>query len=196
MTTRISPSKFLSFWEDSWGKLSPEWSENFLSDIRIDKILIYPGLVILSAVQKHRKLDEILSFLEANSNPIRVTDKSGGVVLERPVSNRQQNKPTFSDVKEIFAWLTRMKDSKFDPENTFPRLIVKSTREICEGKRKYKSEKDAILALINLEEIKGELVKQLPYKCNICREFHNTHLISRETFEKLLRKCNPAGGNH
>jgi hypothetical protein len=52
----------------------------------------------------------------------------------------------------------------------------------------YKDEKDAILAIIELGKRKDELIKQLPYRCNVCRQFHNTHLISRETLAKLIRK--------
>jgi hypothetical protein len=89
---------------------------------------------------------------------------------------------------EINDWLATMQETRFDPESTFPRLIVDSTREICEGKRAYKDEKDAILAIIELGNRKDELIKQLPYRCNVCRQFHNTHLISRETLGKLIRK--------
>jgi hypothetical protein len=85
--------------------------------------------------------------------------------------------------------------AKFDPESTFPRLIIKSDRETCEGKRKYDQEKEAIFALIKLEKRKSELIKQLPYKCNICLKFHNTHLISREKLEKLLQKYKFAAKN-
>ncbi len=191
MNTSINSNKLLSIWEDYWGKLSPEWSNAFLKDPRIEKILIFPGILILSAVQKHRKLDEVLSFLEESSRQVQPKIILKVNVVPRASTNKQKDSATTSEIHTIYEWLTRINVAKFDPDSTFPKLIIKSDKSTCESKRKYDHEKEAIFALIKLEEIKGELIKQLPYKCNICRKFHNTHLISRETIQKLLRKYNP-----
>jgi len=191
MTTRIKAEKFLSFWEESWGKLSPEWSANFLDDPRTKQILEYPGLLILNAVQQFKKLDEILTHLKGSSIAEESRLGSKVEVSLQTVTNKKAPLATPAELQIIHEWLTRMSTAKFDPDSTFPRLIIKSDKETCQSKRKYKSEPAAIFALIKLEEVKGDLIKQLPYKCNICREFHNTHLISRETIQKLLRKYQP-----
>jgi hypothetical protein len=157
-------------------------------DPRLERILVHPGLRILSAVQKNKKLDQIILVLESQANQVQTNVNPSGKSLVKPPERKRPNLGTAAEISRISDWLTRFQQSPFDPETTFPRLIVKSTRDVCESKRKYKSEKDAIIALINLEEIKGQLVKQLPYRCNICHEYHNTHLISRELFEKLRKK--------
>ena len=188
MTSRIDAKKFLSFWEDSWGKLTPEWSEKLLNDTRLQEILKHPGLRILSAVQKYKKIDEIIQHLESQASQIQSKVNPEKKVIVKTSDKKRQNLGSLAERTEIKDWLTKMQETRFDPESTFPRLIVDSTREICEGKRSYKDEKDAILAIIELGKRKDELIKQLPYRCNVCRQFHNTHLISRETLGKLIRK--------
>jgi hypothetical protein len=188
MTTRIDANKFLSFWEESWGKLSPEWSEKLLNDSRLHEILKHPGLRILSAVQKYKKIDEIIQLLESQASQIQSNVNLDKKTIAKAPAKKNQNLGSLSERKEINDWLERIQQARFDPESTFPRLIVDSTKEICKSKKAYKSDKDAILAIINLGKQKCELIKQLPYKCNICRNFHNTHLISRETLSKLTRK--------
>jgi hypothetical protein len=188
MNSRIDSEKLLSIWEDCWGKLNPEWTAKFLNDPRVEKILTFPALSILNAVQNRKKMDEILELLEsALIQPQSKTDPVGDD-LDKPVTHKRKSLGTDSEVNTIYEWLVRMSVAQFDPESTFPRLIIKSNKETCQTKRKYKTEKEAILALVKLEELKGELIKQLPYRCNICGEFHNTHLISRETIQKLMRK--------
>ena len=188
MTSRIDAEKFLSFWEDSWGKLTPDWSEKLLNDPRLQEILDHPGLRILSAVQKYKKLDEIIQLLESQASQNQSKTNPGKSASIQPLDKKRQNLSSPTERNEINDWLQRMQQAKFDPESTFPRLIVDSTKEICKSKKAYKSDKDAILAIIELGKRKGELIKQLPYKCNVCRNFHNTHLISRETLSKLVRK--------
>ncbi len=188
MTSRIDAKKFLSFWEDSWGKLTPEWSEKLLNDPRLHEILKHPGLRILSAVQKYKKIDEIIQHLESQASEIQSKVNPEKKVIVKTSDKKRQNLGSLTERTEINDWLATMQETRFDPESTFPRLIVDSTREICEGKRSYKDEKDAILAIIELGKRKDELIKQLPYRCNVCRQFHNTHLISRETLGKLIRK--------
>lgn len=63
MTPTINSKGLLSIWEDYWGKLSPDWAEAFLNDQRIQLILNYPDSWIHIAVEKNRKLDEILNYL-------------------------------------------------------------------------------------------------------------------------------------
>ena len=188
MTSRIDAKKFLSFWEDSWGKLTPEWSEKLLNDTRLQEILKHPGLRILSAVQKYKKIDEIIQHLESQASQIQSKVNPEKKVIVKTSDKKRQNLGSLAERTEINDWLATMQETRFDPESTFPRLIVDSSREICEGKRSYKDEKDAILAIIELGKRKDELIKQLPYRCNVCRQFHNTHLISRETLGKLIRK--------
>jgi hypothetical protein len=188
LTSRIDAKKFLSFWEDSWGKLTPEWSEKLLNDPRLHEILKHPGLRILSAVQKYKKIDEIIQHLESQASEIQSKVNPEKKVIVKTSDKKRQNLGSLTERTEINDWLATMQETRFDPESTFPRLIVDSTREICEGKRSYKDEKDAILAIIELGKRKDELIKQLPYRCNVCRQFHNTHLISRETLGKLIRK--------
>lgn len=175
-------------WENCWEKLSPKWSENFLKDPRIEKIITFPPLSILDAIQKNKKLEEILQHLEESSKQVKTKVNLVEKEVTKPVIKRKKDLGTPAEVNAIYEWLKMMDLAKFDPESTFPRLIVKSDPEICVSKVQYGSEKDSILALIKLGNKKNELIKQLPYKCNICRKFHNTHLISRETLEKLLRK--------
>jgi hypothetical protein len=188
MKSKIDPGKLLSMWENCWEKLSPKWAENFLKDPRIEKITAFPALSILDAIQKNKKLDEILLYLEESSKQVKIKANLAEKVVVKPVIRKKKDLGTPAEVDAIYEWLRRMDVAKFNPESTFPRLILKSDPDTCESKVKYNSEIDSILALIQLENRKKELIKQLPYKCGICGKFHNTHLISREILEKLLRK--------
>jgi len=188
MKSKIDPNKLLSMWENCWEKLSPKWSEHFLKDPRIEKIIAFPPLSILDAIQKNKKLEEILQYLEESLKQVKTEVKLVEKATTKSVIKKKKELGTPAEVTAIYEWLIIMNVEKFDPEITFPRLIVKSDPETCESKVQYSSEKDSILALIKLGNKKNELIKQLPYKCNICRKFHNTHLISRESLEKLLRK--------
>ena len=191
MNSKIDSKNFLSLWEGIWGNLNPEWSAKFLTDSRVHKILTFPDSSIKLAILNHKKLDEIILYLEEHSPKFQASSKPASSKKQR-LSKRKQNIPANSkeksDYKKIYEWLIQMSEAQFDPESTFSRLIIKSNSETCESKVTYISHKDAVLALINLGERKGELIKQLPYKCNVCRKFHNTHLISREMIKKLLRK--------
>ena len=64
MTPKIDTEKFLLLWERIWGDLSPEWTEKFLNDPRIEKILSFPETSIQLAIFNNKKLDEIISYLE------------------------------------------------------------------------------------------------------------------------------------
>jgi hypothetical protein len=185
MKSKISLADFLAIWEKRWGKLSPDWLNAFLKDNRVQKIITYPEDLVRSAVAKNKKLEEILKEIE-NSFSQTITNKK-----QIKSNGKKENQGANSEITSIYDWLTRMNVAKFDPGSVFPRLDIKSDRETCESKRKYDTEKEAIFELVRLEKVKGQLVTQLPYKCNICKRFHNTHLISRETLQKLLRKYKP-----
>ena len=183
----------MSLWERSWGELSPEWTAKFLNDPRIEKILSFPETSIQLAIFNNKKLDEIISYLEKHGDNYEKSFRRTTVVeardQKRTSDGRTRTNPKEdARMKDIYDWLTEFSQTKLDPENTFPRLIVKSDRETCQNKVAYSTEKEAITALIELGNRKGEITKQLPYKCNISRNFHNTHLISRETIQKLLDK--------
>ncbi len=186
MNPRISVADFLAIWEKRWGKLSPDWLNAFLKDDRVKKITTYPEDLVRNAVARNKKLEEILKEIE-NSLSLTITTNN-----QLKTNRKRENPGSNSEITLIHDWLTRMNVAKFDPESVFPRLDIKSDREKCESKRKYDTEKEAILELVRLEKVKGDLVKQLPHKCNICKRFHNTHLISRETLQKLLRKYKPS----
>ena len=193
MTPKIDTEKFLSLWERIWGDLSPEWTEKFLNDPRIEKILSFPETSIQLAIFNNKKLDEIISYLEKHGDSYEKSFRKTTVVEakdQKSISDGKlrTNPKEDAQMREIYDWLTEFSQTKLDPENTFPRLTVKSDRETCQNKVSYSAEKEAITALIELGNRKGEIIKQLPYKCNICRNFHNTHLISRETIQKLLGK--------
>lgn len=195
MNRKISPERFLSIWEQFWGVLTAEWRENFLKDARTKKILDFPESSIQLAILNNKKLDDIIAYLvefsplfvettrQTQSKVVKNTDQKKS--LKRNLTSNFQEISEYSDIHD---WLKKFSVAKLNPENTFPRLIIKSDQETCENKITYNIEKDAILALIRLGDRKGELVKQLPYKCNVCHKFHNTHLISRETIQKLLSK--------
>jgi hypothetical protein len=180
-------------WQERWGVLDSEWATKFLKDPRIDKILSYPEASIRLAITFERKFDEIISYLE-NHRAIFENSLSQHKVVEakdlkQKTSERPKNISNASrKIAEIYNWLNDFSLAQLDPENTFPRLLIKSDRETCQAKVAYSTEQEAIVALIELGYRKGEIIKQLPYKCNICRKFHNTHLISRETIQKLLSK--------
>ena len=175
-------------WENCWEKLSPKWSENFLKDPRIEKIIAFPPLSILDAIQKNKKLEEILQYLEESSKQVKTKVNLVEKEVIKPVIKKKKDLGTPAEVNAIYEWLKRMDVAKFDPESTFPRLIIKSDPETCRSKVPYNSEIDSILALIKLGKRNNDLIKQLPYKCNICRKFHNTHLISRKMLGMLLQK--------
>ena len=194
MNRRISPEKFLSIWEQIWGELSDDWRVSFLNDPRIERILTFPDSSIQLALLNNKKLDEVISFLEKNSSAEAIPSNKSPKRIKSGKSKRNTDSEYPSNAKEIseysiiYDWLREFSNAELDPENTFPRLLIKSDRDTCQKKVSYTKEKDAIFALINLGKKKGELIKQLPYKCNICRSYHNTHLISRETIHKLLGK--------
>jgi hypothetical protein len=191
MTPKIDPQGLLSIWEGIWGKISPDWAVKFLTDYRVKEILAFPDSSIKLAILNHKKLDEIVLYLKEHSPKIESSPKPNKDRINQ-LSKRKQSSTIspqdYSDYEEIYEWLLQMSVASFDPENTFPRLIIKSDKYTCESKVTYSDQKNAILTLIELGSRKGELIKQLPYKCNICRKFHNTHLISRETIQKLLHK--------
>lgn len=189
MTPKIDPQGLLSIWEGIWGKISPDWAVKFLTDSRVKKILVFPDSSIKLAMLNHKKLDEIVSYLKEYSPELETSpkpDKGKIEQLSKRKGSSTVNPQDYSDYEEIYEWLIQMSIAPFDPESTFPRLIIKSDIETCESKVRFINQKDAILTLIELGKRKAELIKQLPYKCNVCRKFHNTHLISRETIQKLL----------
>ena len=194
MNRRISPEKFLSIWEQIWGELSDDWRVSFLNDPRIERILTFPDSSIQLALLNNKKLDEVISFLEKNSSAEATPSNKSPNRIKSGKSKRNTDSEYPSNAKEISEysiisdWLREFSNAELDPENTCPRLLIKSDRDTCQKKVSYTKEKDAIFALINLGKKKGALIKQLPYKCNICRSYHNTHLISRETIHKLLGK--------
>lgn len=186
MTSKISLSDFLAIWESRWGKLNPNWLKTFLQDDRAKKIITYPEETVQLAVSKRKKLDEILVELETLSRNVKSDTR------ETNHANKSRHKDKDFENRAIYEWLTRMNEAKLDPDSTFLRLEIKSDRETCQNKRTFSNEKEAIFALIKLEKVKGQMIHQLPYKCNICKSFHNTHLISRETLKKLLGRYKPA----
>jgi hypothetical protein len=193
MTPKIDTEKFLSLWERIWGELGPEWNTKFLNDPRIEKILAFSETSIQLAIFNNKKLDDIISYLEKHGDNFEKSFRQTNVVekkqqKQKTDGNLRTNPKEDAEFREIYDWLTEFSLAKLDPENTFPRLIIKSDRETCQNKVSYSNEKEAIFALIELGNRKKEIIKQLPYKCNICRNFHNTHLISRETIQKLLNK--------
>jgi len=193
MTPKIDTEKFLSLWEQIWGELSPEWTTKFLNDPRIEKILSFRETSIQLAIFNNKKLDEILLYLEKHGDNFEKSFRQTKYVEakyqnQKSAENSKTNSKKVFLNKDIYEWLTDFSLAKLDPENTFPRLEIKSDRETCETKVGYSNEREAFIALIKLGYRKGEIIKQLPYRCNICRNFHNTHLISREKIQKLLVK--------
>jgi hypothetical protein len=189
MNSKINVADFLAIWEKRWGKLSPDWLNAFLKDDRVKKITTYPEDLVRSTVSKKKKLDEILLELEITSR--KVKSDTNEIFNVRKGRNRKVD----FEIKDIYEWLTRMNEAELDPDSTFLRLEIKSDKETCQNKRKFSTEKEALFALIKLEKVKGEMIHQLPYKCNICKSFHNTHLISRETLKKLLNRYKPTKKN-
>ena len=191
MRSKIDELKLLSIWEKRWGKLNYKWSQEFLKDKRINQILVFPPLLILNAVQNHKKLEEILTYLNKSTHKIKAENKNKDISPVNLKKRKKKDLGTTLEKESIYEWILRMEVAKFDPESTFSRLLIKSDRETCTEKKKYEKEKHAILALIQLEQRKGELIKQIPYRCNICRNYHNTHLISRQIIQKLKREYKP-----
>jgi hypothetical protein len=191
MKSKINDFKLLSIWEKRWGKLNDKWSQEFLKDKRINQILVFPPLLIFSAVQNHKKLEEILTYLNKSTHKIKSENKNKEIPPVNLKKRKKKDLGTTLEKESIYEWILRMEVAKFDPESTFPRLQIKSDRETCAEKKKYEKEKDAILALIQLGQRKGELIKQIPYRCNICRNYHNSHLISRQIIQKLKREYKP-----
>jgi hypothetical protein len=190
MTPKIDPQELLSIWEGIWGKISPDWAVKFLTDYRVKEILTFPDSSIKLAILNHKKLDEIVLYLEEHSPKLEASPKPNNDRIKQLNKRKQSSKVSpqdYSDYEEIYEWLLQMSVASLDPESTFPRLIIKSDKYTCESKVTYIDQENAILTLIELGRRNGELIKQLPYKCNICRKYHNTHLISRETIQKLLR---------
>ena len=95
---------------------------------------------------------------------------------------------SWRDRQAIQKWVARMAEAEFDPASTFSSLDVWSDSGTCSKKIRYEGTSEAILALIRIEKRKGNLVKQIPYRCKNCRGVHNTHLISRAALAKLISK--------
>lgn len=184
----MSPSKLLTIWENYWGKLTPKWTEAFLKDERINLILNYPELLILQTVQQNKKFEDILTTLERKSREGASKMESEESNFSRTIVDNRIGLGTASEVAEIKDWLSEFTRAKLSQDEVVTWLNVKTDVETCKTKKRYGSEKDAILALIRLGKKNGEVIKQLPYKCNVCREYHNSHLLSRETIENLQRK--------
>jgi hypothetical protein len=188
MKSITSATKFLSIWESYWGELSSNWTESFLVDARIDSILVFDDLLILQAVQENRKLDQILNALERKSKQLVLQEQSNVKSFSKTNLDSQLGLGTENERIEIKEWLKEFARGKLNPDEVVTWLNVRTDAETCIAKRQYGSEKDAILASIRLGKQNGEVIKQLPYKCNICRQYHNSHLLSRETIDILNRK--------
>lgn len=98
---------------------------------------------------------------------------------------------SWRDRQAIEDWVTRMATAEFDPAITFSSIDVVSDPEKCSAKVRFKGTSEAILFLIRKERREGKLIKQLPYPCDLCKGFHNTHLIERSTLNKLVLKYQP-----
>ena len=93
---------------------------------------------------------------------------------------------SWRDRQAIEDWVTRMATAEFDPAIPFSSIDVVSDPEKCSEKVRFKGTSEAILFLIRKERREGKLIKQLPYRCDLCKGFHNTHLIDRSTLNKLV----------
>jgi hypothetical protein len=184
----MNSNKLLSIWENYWGKLSPEWAQAFLEDMRVPAILNDPELLILQAIQQNRKLADVLSSLEKNNTRMISKLESDEFMFSRTIVDKRVNLGTDAEVNEIKQWLMEFARDKLSQDAVVTWLNVRTDAETCKAKKRYETEKDAILALIRLGKQNGEVIKQLPYKCNICRQYHNSHLLSRETIDNLNRK--------
>ena len=184
----MSPSKLLSIWENYWGKLTPEWTDSFLKDGRIRLILKYPDLSILQAIQQNRKLEEILVTLAEGTRKEISKSKSEELIFSRTIVDKRIDLGTEAEINEIREWLKEFTAARLNQEEVVNWSTAKTDMDTCKAKKKYGSEKEAILAVIRLGKNKGEVIKQLPYKCNVCREFHNSHLLSWESIDTLQRK--------
>lgn len=185
---KMNSDKLLSIWESYWGELSSNWAESFLADARVRSILEFNDLMILQAVQENKKLDQILTALERKTKQQRIQEQAKENDFSKTNLDNQMGLGTKSEIDEIRKWLTEFSRDKLNPDEVVTWLNVKTDTETCMAKKRYPSEKDAILALIRLGKQNREVIKQLPYKCNVCREFHNSHLLSRETIDNLQRR--------
>jgi hypothetical protein len=145
MTPKIDTEKFLSLWERIWGELSPEWTTYFLNDPRIEKILAFSEYSIQLAILNNKKLDDIISYLEKHGDYIDKSFRRTNVAEEKRQKQKKGGKLTSNpkedaQFREIYDWLTEFSLAKLDPENTFPRLIIKSDRETCQSKFSYSME--------------------------------------------------------
>lgn len=188
MKSKMNPGKLLSIWESYWGELTPKWEEEFLADPRIGSILEFDDLMILQAVQQNKKLTQILKELEEYSSKQKFHQESSKGSFSKTNIGEQVTSATESEIDEIKKWLEDASWARIDPEEIVTWLAVRTDEATCKEKKQYSSEKDAILNVIRLGKQKGEVIMQLPYKCNVCRKYHNSHLISRETLSKLERK--------
>lgn len=187
----MNPGKLLSIWESYWGELTPKWEEEFLADARIVSILEFDDLMILQAVQQNKKLTQILKVLEQNSRKRKFHQESSKDNFSKTSIGNQVTSATESEMDEIKEWLKDYSWAKIDPGEIVTWLAVRTDETTCRGKKAYSSEKDAILNVIRIGKQKGEVINQLPYKCNVCRKYHNSHLLSREVMQKLFRKYMP-----
>ena len=184
----MSPNKLLSIWKNYWGEITPEWAKAFLEDERVRVILSYPELEILQAIQQHRKFEDILVCLETSSKQRKSKLVSEEFMFSRTIVDKRIDLGTDAEVNEIKQWLSEFTREKLSQDEVVTWLNVRTDAETCKTKKSYGTEKDAILALIRLGKQNGEVIKQLPYKCNICREYHNSHLLSHETINNLTEK--------
>ena len=93
-----------------------------------------------------------------------------------------------SELRTIQTWLEEMSRAAFDPSSTFSSIDVVSDFEVCKSKKRFHSTSQAILFLAKRGKQTGSLVKQIPYKCRLCRGVHNSHLISRAQLSSLQEK--------
>lgn len=186
----MSPLKLLSIWVNYWGKLTPKWREEFLKDSRVKLILEYPDLLILQAIQKNKKLEDVLAHLEKSSKKETLKSETDEFEISRARFDKRNELGTEVEVNQIRQWLEEFSASKpkLSQEEVVNWTTAKTDMDTCKAKKKYASEKEAILAVIRLGKSRGEVIKQLPYKCNVCRDFHNSHLLSWESIERLQRK--------
>ena len=191
MKSKMNPGKLLSIWESYWGKLTPKWAEVFLADARIVSILEFDDLMILQAVQQNKKLTQILKVLDENSSIQKIHQKTNKDDFSKTSIGNQVTSATESEIDDIKKWLKDSSWARIDPEEIVTWLAVRTDETTCREKKKYSSEKDAILNVIRIGKQKGEVINQLPYKCNVCRKYHNSHLLSREVIQELFRKYMP-----
>ena len=188
MKSKMKPDKLLSIWKSYWGELTPKWEEEFLGDARIVLILEFDDLRILQAVQQNKKLSQILKVLEENSSKQKFHEDSRKDSFSKTNLGKEDTSATESEIDEIKDWLEDASWTRIDPEEIVTWLAVRTDETTCREKKQYESEKDAILNVIRLGKQRGEVINQLPYKCNVCRKFHNSHLLSLETIDNLQQR--------